>query len=159
MTEDDFSMTFEAFNAQIVKDTIAVTAPAGETPADRLNRTRAIVVMFQGLDPATPVQAMIVGQIVATRYALMAALRDLNNPEADLKTLTRMRAVTMAMSKTLDSWFARLAALKAQEAETLPEPVKAARPQPARTAPQAEIPRPVFLNKAPATGNGHAPPA
>ena len=170
MDSDDLTMTDEEFHAEIVKGAIAATAPAGESAAERHARVRGLVAMYRAYRPAGLVQGMLTGQILMLRHATMAALKDLNHPDTDLKTLTRMRAVAVSMNKALDTAIARLEKMQAADAqasEPAPEPpARAARQHDAKPpgvvrAPvemPPQMPPPGMPNTARPNGAAHPPP-
>ena len=144
MPDDDLSLTFDAFNAHIVRTAIVVGSPPGESADDRMGRIRATIAMFRALDPRTPMQAMIAGQYLIQRDAAIAAMKALNAPDLDEKTLTRMRAVATTMTRALDTLFIRLEKLKAATPETIPEEAAPAPPAETtkKTIPSRILPTP-----------------
>ena len=158
---EDLTLSFEAYNAHLVRGVIEATMPPRETAADTRLRAGTIIEMFKGFAPATALDSMIACQCIALQFVLMAAMRDLTVLDVDVKTQLRMRSTTVSLSRTLQRWIAQgkgqgkeakagnearmNEAVQARAAAVARRTVQTPAPAPAQTlAPaQAAQPRPV----------------
>ena len=136
MSQSNSIASFDLLVANVVRSVIDATAKPGETAEQTGARTRVIVLMFESLGAHDPIQAMLAAQYIAMRHALMDAMKDLSDPGVDLKTRTRMRAVTVSMSRSLDAVLNKLQRKKAKtEAPAAEKPAP-----PAAKAPLPDVP-------------------
>ena len=136
---EDLTLSFETYNAHLVRGVIEATAPPNETVADARMRAGAIIVMFKDFDPVTALESMIACQCIALRFMLMAATRDVSLAIVDVKTQIRMRSSAVAISRALEGWMARFQATQRHNGTRAAE---AARKEDASMRVQAEAGRP-----------------
>ena len=141
MSQSNSIASFDLLVANVVRSVIDATAKPGETAEQTSARTRVIVLMFESLGARDPIQAMLAAQYIAMRHALMDAMKDLSDPGVDLKTRTRMRAVTVSMSRSLDAVLNKLQRKKAKtEAPAAEKPAPPAAKAPLAPMPDAPLP-------------------
>ena len=151
---EDLTLSFEAYNAHLVRGVIEATAPPRETAADARLRAGTVIEMFKGFAPATALDSMIACQCIALQFVLMAAMRDLTVLDVDVKTQIRMRSTTVSLSRTLQHWIAQGKGMKAgneaREEGVVRAPAVSVARQTAQTPAPAAQPRPVPVPPHPA---------
>ena len=165
---EDLTLSFDAYNAQLLRGVIRATMPSGEEAAETHARAATIIAMFKGFEPREAMESMIACHCIALQFALLAAMRDVSAAAGapDPRTQTRMWATGVSLSKTLHLWLGKYEAVQARNeargaeaaqtappARTVSPPPTAARP-PVTKAPTPEAP----VTKVPETSAPRALP-